>query len=105
MVLRPSGRLRQGEGLTRLRREVEDRIAVGQQRIVVNLDAVRDLDPLALIAMLPSSVRLVSSGARRHDLLAFAKLLPVFQCFEQERAAMESFEHPGSRRHAASAHI
>jgi len=105
-VVAVSGRLTLGEGATLLRDALQGLVAVGKRKIVLNLGGLLSLDS-AGIGLLVSSyasmnraggqMKLCNLSTRVKDVLLITKLLTVFEVFDTELAALDSFAEAGSR--------
>jgi anti-sigma B factor antagonist len=95
-----------GDGVTsnvataRLADAVRDLIQEGRCRIVVDLGGVRYLDSgglgelvqcCAAVRAAGGVIKLVNVTRRLNDLLVVTKLLTVFDCYDSETDAIESF--------------
>jgi anti-sigma B factor antagonist len=106
-VLRLAGRLVLDDGDARLRDVVNEVVALGRTRIVIDLGDVTYIDSCGLgvlIAKLVSvrnkggDLKLARVSARSHRLLEICKLEGIFQVFESEADAVASFGAPQSPR-------
>jgi anti-sigma B factor antagonist len=103
-VVAVAGRLTLGEGASRLRETLQQLVADGTRRIVLNLAELSYLDSSG-IGLLVSSyatmnrvggqIKLASLSSRVKDLLLITKLLTVFEIYEHELAALDSFADSG----------
>ncbi len=101
VVIELSGQLTLGDGLSRLRDKINSVLLEGFRNIVLDLGDVRYIDSGGLgelVASLTSvtrengSLKLVSVGRRSKDLLATTKLLTVFDTYDTEGEAINSFQ-------------
>jgi anti-sigma B factor antagonist len=99
-VLDLNGRLVLGDGDTLLKDKVHSLVFQGRKQIILNLGGVAYVDSSGLGALVASSVtgknnggqiKLVSLTKRLQDLLSIAKLLMVFDCYDSEEEAINSF--------------
>ena len=100
MVLDLSGRLVLGDGDTLLKDKIHSLVFQGRKQIILNMGGVAYVDSSGLGALVASSVtgknngaqiKLVSLTKRLQDLLAIAKLLIVFDAYDTEEEAINSF--------------
>jgi anti-sigma B factor antagonist len=100
LVLDLSGKLILGDGDTLLKDKIHSLVFQGRRQIILNLGAVSYVDSSGLGALVASSVtaknngaqiKLVSLTKRLQDLLTIAKLLTVFDCYDSEAEAINSF--------------
>jgi|SRR5262245_36373782 len=99
-VLDLSGKLILGDGDALLKDKIHSLVFQGRKQIVLNMGAVSYVDSSGLGALVASSVtgksnggqiKLVSLTKRLQDLLAIAKLLTVFESYDSEAEAINSF--------------
>jgi anti-sigma B factor antagonist len=99
-VLDFSGKLILGDGDALLKDKIHSLVFQGRKQIVLNMGAVSYVDSSGLGALVASSVtaknngaqiKLVSLTKRLQDLLAIAKLLTVFEAYDSEADAINSF--------------
>ena len=99
-VLDFSGKLILGDGDALLKDKIHSLVFQGRKQIVLNMGAVSYVDSSGLGALVASSVtgksnggqiKLVSLTKRLQDLLAIAKLLTVFESYDSEAEAINSF--------------
>jgi anti-sigma B factor antagonist len=95
-----SGKLTIGEGAQLLKDKSESLVFQGRNRVIVNLTAVPYIDSGGLGQLVACYTTLAKAGgrltllgvnARNHDLLTITKLVGVFDTFDTERAAIESY--------------
>ena len=112
-VVALAGRLALGESATLLRETLQQMVADGARRIVLNLAELHYVDSSG-IGLLVSSyatmnrvggqIKLASLNSRVRDLLLITKLLTVFEVYEHEIAALDAFaesvRRAGASRHA-----
>ena len=96
-----SGRIVFGEESSLLRDEVKKAIADGNKRIVLNLGEVNYIDSGGLGTLVSlyttarnagGALKLASLTQRVDDLLQVTKLVTIFEVFENEQAAVDSFK-------------
>lgn len=94
------GKLTAGLGDQILREAIDELLAEGWKKILLNLSEVTFIDSagvgelvagLRTAGRLGASLKLLHASARVHSTLYIAKLLPVFEIFEAEAEALESF--------------
>ena len=99
-VLDLSGKIVLGEGDGQVRDRIKDLLADGQRKILLNLGDVTYIDSAGLGALISSytttkreggSLKLMNLTKRIQDLLAITKLITVFDTFDTEAEAVESF--------------
>ena len=99
-ILDLRGKLTIGEGAQLLKDKSESLVFQGRHRVIVNLAAVPYIDSGGLgqlvacyttIAKAGGRLKLLNVGTRNHDLLSITKLVSVFDTFDTEREAIESY--------------
>ena len=99
-VLDFSGKLILGDGDALLKDKIHSLVFQGRKQIVLNMGGVSYVDSSGLGSLVASSVtaknnggqiKLVSLTKRLQDLLAIAKLLTVFEAYDSEAEAINSF--------------
>ena len=83
-VVQIRGALRLGPGVDRFRQTIDDAMAAGDTRMVINLAEVPMIDSSAI-------VRLVTPSKFVVQTLKLIGVLNLFQIFEDENAAVQSF--------------
>lgn len=100
-ILDLSGRLVLGEGTSTLREALQELVGRGQKKILLNLGDVSYIDSSGLGALVSGyttltgqqgQLKLVNLTRKVHDLLQITKLLTVFEVFDDEAAAIKSFQ-------------
>ena len=100
IVLDLSGKLVLGDGDTLLKDKIHSLVFQGRKQIVLNLGGVSYVDSSGLGALVASSVTAKSNGGliklvnltkRLQDLLSIAKLVTVFDSYDDEPEALRSF--------------
>lgn len=99
-VLDVHGKITIGEGSVELRNKIRELLQAGTKKILLNMADVSYVDSSG-IGELVSSYTTVSNGGghlkllsltkKLRELLAITKLLTVFECHEDEQAAIKSF--------------
>ena len=101
MILELTGKLTIGEGDELLRDKVNSLIQQGHQKLLLNLEGVPYVDSAGLgeivrtyttVSRQGGKLKLLNLTKRIEDLLAITKLLTVFETFESEPEAVESFQ-------------
>jgi anti-sigma B factor antagonist len=99
-VLDCNGRLVLGDGDTLLKDKVHSLMFQGRKQILLNMGGVSYVDSSGLGALVATSmtarnngghIKLLNITTRLHDLLSIAKLLTVFDTFDNEADAVRSF--------------
>lgn len=99
-VLDLDGKILLGEGDDVLRHTVRSLIAGGTRKLLLNLASVPYVDSAGLGELVRCHTRMVQAGgnvkllnltARMQDLLSITKLVTVFETFESEDSAVQSF--------------
>ena len=100
LVVKVAGHVTALEGVERFSDALRTFVQRGQIRIVLDVGSVTRIDSMGLGAMLRTHVSTARRGGatkllrvRGHvrDLLEVTRLLPVFEAYDDERAAIESF--------------
>jgi anti-sigma B factor antagonist len=99
-ILDSKGKITLGEGTSAIRHRVHDILESGSGKIILNLSDVNYIDSAGvgeLIAAYTSvsnrggKLKLLNLTKKLHELLAITKLLTVFDVFDSEKAAIDSF--------------
>jgi anti-sigma B factor antagonist len=99
-LLTLSGRLVLGDESSGFRATVENLLASGATKIVVNLEAVKYVDSAGLGALIDAhrttkakggQLKLSNLGPNFKHALELARLLPIFETFPTEAAAVAGF--------------
>jgi anti-sigma B factor antagonist len=86
--------------VTRVKDKVNSLIAQGRTQIVLNLQDVPYIDSSGLGQLVASyssvkkaggSLKLLNVNSRNHDLLSITRLVTIFDSFDSEREAVQSF--------------
>ena len=100
LILDVKGRITLGEGDEILKDKVNSLLHQGLKKIVLNLAEVPYIDSAGLgeivrtyttVSRQGGSLKLLSLTKRITDLLAITKLLTVFETYESENEAVQSF--------------
>jgi anti-sigma B factor antagonist len=101
VILELSGKITIGEGSVQLREAVSRLLEAGRNRIILNLSAVSYVDSSGIGELVSRYTTTKNTGGRLKllnlpkkikDLLMITKLLTVFEIYEDEQAALESFQ-------------
>ncbi|MGE0812570.1 MAG: STAS domain-containing protein [Vicinamibacterales bacterium] len=99
-VLDLTGKMTLGEGDELLRQTVNNLLAAGTKKIVLNLEGVPYIDSAGLgevvrthmtVSKQGGKLKLLNLTKRIEDLLSITKLLTVFDSYESEADAIKSF--------------
>ena len=110
-ILDLKGRLTVDDGAELLRDTVASIIFQGDRKVVLNLAGVPYMDSGGLGELVRCSlivkrdngaVRLVNLTSRITDLLTITRLLVIFDTYDSEAAALESFGNPDAANVAAA---
>lgn len=100
-ILDLSGAIRMGDGAIALRSAIRSLIEQGNKKVLLNLAAVKNIDSSGigeLIANYTSlsrdggQLKLLSLTEKIRDLLVITKLLTVFDSYDDEAEALNSFK-------------
>lgn len=95
-----AGRITLGDGNTEMRNAVNNALEAGKNKLVLNLASVSYLDSSGVGTLVgcytsaqnrSASLKLLNLTKKIQDLLAITKLLTVFETFDDEQKAVESF--------------
>jgi anti-sigma B factor antagonist len=99
-VLDLAGKIVLGEGDLQVKERIKDLLADGQRKVLLNLGDVSYIDSAGLGAMIScyttakregGQMKLVNLTKRVQDLLTITKLITVFETYDSEKEAIESF--------------
>ena len=99
-ILDLKGKILIGEGIEELRKVINDSIQSSEKNLLLNFDQVPYLDSTGLGEVVRSytsvkkeggMVKIVNLTQKVHDLLSVTKLITVFETFENEDEAVNSF--------------
>ena len=99
-ILDLSGKITIGEGSVQLREKVRQLLNEGKKKILLNLGDVSYVDSSGIGELVSSytttrnqggQLKLLNLTKKIQDLLSITKLLTVFETFEAERAALDSY--------------
>ena len=100
-ILDCSGKITLGEGTMTVRNTVRDVLKNNEKKIVLNLADVNYVDSSGVGELVSTYTTVTNSGGQLkllsltkkiQELLAITKLLTVFDVFEDEQAALDSFK-------------
>jgi anti-sigma B factor antagonist len=100
-VLDIDGRIVLGEESNAFREKVKGLLASGKKKIVLNLQNVTYIDSAGLGTLVATfhsarsqgaSLKLANLGAKFKEVLQVTKLMTVFDTYESESAAIQSFK-------------
>jgi anti-sigma B factor antagonist len=106
VILDMSGRITLGDGSVILREAVREQIVAGKQAIIINLGDVTYMDSSGLGELISAftsaknrgaSLKLLNLTKRIRDLMEITKLYTVFDIYDDEDAAVDSFRQQGAR--------
>src|SRR5436305_3809117 len=95
-----SGKITIGEGSVQLREKVRQLLNDGKKKILLNLGDVSYVDSSGIGELVSSytttrnqagQLKLLNLTKKIQDLLSITKLLTVFETFDAERAALDSY--------------
>jgi|SRR6266481_1647545 len=99
-ILDLSGKITIGEGSVQLREKVRLLLSEGKKKILLNLGDVSYVDSSGIGELVSSytttrnqggQLKLLNLTKKIQDLLSITKLLTVFETFDAERAALDSY--------------
>jgi len=99
-ILDCSGKITLGEGTVSIRNTVLDLLQGGSKKIILNLGEISYIDSSGIGELVSTFTTVAKSGGKLkllnltkkiQQLLAITKLLTVFDTYENEEAALESF--------------
>lgn len=99
-ILTPSGKITIGAGDVALRESVRDQLDLGLRNVLLNLSAVTTIDSSGVGEMVSAYTTVTNAGGQLKltslpqkviDILQITQLIAVFETFENEREAIDSF--------------
>lgn len=99
-ILDLRGKMTLGEGDELLREKVSSLVNQGKKKLIMNLDGVPYIDSAGLgeivrtyttVSRQGGKLKLLNLTKRIEDLLSITKLLTVFEVFEDEAEALQSY--------------
>ena len=100
-ILDLSGSVRMGEGAVALRNSIRGLVDDGNKKILLNLGAVKNIDSSGIGELIANyttisnnggQLKLLSLTEKIRDLLVITKLLTVFDSYDTEPEALNSFK-------------
>jgi anti-sigma B factor antagonist len=100
-ILDIHGKITIGEGSAEIRNKVRDLLQSGRKHILLNLGDVSYVDSSGIGELVSSYTTVTNQGGdlkllnltrKLRELLAITKLLTVFDSFDDEKEAIESFQ-------------
>jgi len=100
-VLELDGRIALGEESNSLREKLKGLVAAGTKKVVLNVANIKYIDSTGLGTLIAAhvsaktqgaSVRLCQLGQKFHDILEVNELLTVFDIYDTQAAALNSFQ-------------
>lgn len=100
-ILDLSGSVRMGEGAVSLRNAIRGLIEQGKKKILLNLRSVKNIDSSGIGELIANyttlsrdggQLKLLSLTEKIRDLLVITKLLTVFDAYDDEAEALNSFK-------------
>ena len=100
-ILDLSGSVRMGEGAVALRNSIRKLIEGGKKKILLNLGGVKNIDSSGIGELIANYTTLTRDGGQLkllnltekiQNLLVITKLLTVFDSFDNEAEALNSFK-------------
>jgi anti-sigma B factor antagonist len=110
IVVDASGKLTLGEGTGTLRAKIRELVDGGSKRIVLNMADLSYMDSSGLGELIAAHTTIITAGGemkllnlakRVHDLMKLTKLYTVFETFEDEASAVDSFSMAKPAAHEA----
>ena len=99
-ILDCSGKITLGEGTISIRNTVRDLLESGSKKIILNLAEITYIDSAGIGELVSTYTTVLNNGGRLkllnltnkiQQLLTITKLLTVFDTFENEETALESY--------------
>lgn len=99
-ILDIHGKITIGEGSAEVRNTIRDLLEGGRKNILLNLEDVSYVDSSGIGELVSSyttvnnqggQLKLLNLTKKLRELLAITKLLTVFDCYEDEEEAVQSF--------------
>jgi anti-sigma B factor antagonist len=100
-ILVLSGQLTSGGGDAQLREAIDTLLAAGRNRILVDFAGITFMDSAGMGELVSShrtverfggALKILNPNSRVHGSLTMAKLLPIFEIFDDEDKAVESYK-------------
>ncbi|MBI2822703.1 MAG: STAS domain-containing protein [Acidobacteria bacterium] len=99
-ILDLEGKITMGESCVALRHAIRERVRLGQKHMLLNMRDVSYMDSsgtgelvgaYASVTSQGGQLKLLNLTARLRELLAITKLLTVFECYDNESQALNTF--------------
>jgi len=99
-ILDLSGKLTIGRGDVKLREDLVAELDSGSRKLIINLDGVKTIDSSGLGELIrckvtaaanEADVKLLNVNLKARKLLTMARLVGVFEMFDNEEMAVQSF--------------
>lgn len=99
-ILDLSGKITIGESSVELRNKIRELVKSNQKKILLNMGDVSYMDSSGIGELVSAYTNVTNQGGqlkllnltkKLHELLAITKLLTVFESFENEHQALQSF--------------
>lgn len=99
-IVETSGKVTLGEGTSTLRRNIRELVDAGTLQIVLNMAEVTYMDSSGVGELLASHTTVAAAGGelkllnvspRVHEILAITRMDTIFEIFEDEQLAVDSF--------------
>jgi len=100
-ILDLKGKILVGEGIDELRSSIDDSVKEKESKILLNFENVPYLDSTGLgevvrsytsVRKMGGTIKIVNLTNKVKDLLSVTKLITVFETFEDENKALNSFK-------------
>ncbi len=100
-ILDLSGSVRMGEGAVSLRDAIRGKIEQGNKKLLLNLSAVKNIDSSGIGELIANyttmsrdggQLKLLNLTEKIRDLLVITKLLTVFDAYDNEAEALNSYK-------------
>lgn len=100
-IVDAKGRVTLGEGSAAYRKIIHELVAKGHRKILINMGDITYIDSSGIGEMVSAFTKITNCGGmvkyyhiglRVEDLLRITKLYTVFEVFEDEAAAVRSFD-------------
>ncbi len=100
VILDLQGKILTGDAITEIRVAINNLVKENETKVVLNFSDVPYLDSTGLgeivrsftsIKKIDGTVKILNLTSRVKDLMTITKLITVFECFEDEEKAINSF--------------
>jgi len=108
-VIDAAGRITLGEGASAFREAIRDIAAKGNAKVLLNLSEITYIDSSGIgelvrtymsVIKRDGEMKVVGLTDKAEEILKITKLYQVFQEFQDERSALQSFPHGGKSKAA-----